>query len=141
MVGDARSGRPEKDQAIRAAEMQLCELQHRVKNTMHLLGTLLRKAEREVSDPGAKATIRDVASKVAAVGALERLVSESSSRDRIEVLGLARVVSDTVLALAPREAVCVISGNPIYMRAEAATTLALIINELLTNSVKHARGG
>lgn len=140
MVGDARSGSPEKDQAIRAAEMQLCELQHRVKNTMHLLGTLLRKAEREVSGPGAKAKIRDVASKVPR-SALERLVSESSSRDKIEVPGQARVVSDTVRALAPREAVCVISGNPIYMRAEAATTLALIINELLTNSVKHARGG
>lgn len=129
------------DHAIRTKELQLRELQHRVKNTMHLLGTLLRRAEREVADPDAKAKIREVATKIDAIGALERLIYESSSHDRIEMLALARAVAGSVAALGPRDTECEISGDGFQIKPQAATTLALIINELLANCVKHAQTG
>lgn len=127
------------DRAIRMDELQLRELRHRVKNTMHLLGALLRRAEREVAHPEAKAKIREVASKVAAIGALERLMYESSSDQGVEALGLVRAVADTVVGLGPRETDCKISGVGFRVKPQAATTLALIINELLTNCVKHTQ--
>lgn len=126
-------------EALRMKELQLRELQHRVKNTMHLLGTLLRSAEREVAQPEAKAKIREVATKVAAIGALERLIYESPSHDRIEMLGLARAVAGTVMTSSGRETQFEISGDRFHIKPQAATTLALIINELLTNCVKHAQ--
>lgn len=124
-----------------AEALQLQELQHRVKNTLHLVGTLLRRAEREVSDRDAKQKIREVASKVAAIGALERLMYESACTDQIEVLALTEAVVQQGLALSPRETECDVSGKPVRIRAQAATSLALIINELLMNSIKHARTG
>ncbi len=138
---ETRAGTHEVDQALRTKELQLRELQHRVKNTMHLLGTLLRRAEREVVHPDAKAKIREVANKVAAIGALERLIYESSSHDRVEMLGIARAVAGAVVASSPRESECEISGDEFHIKTEAATTLALIVNELLTNCVKHAQTG
>lgn len=127
------------DQAPRMNELQVRELRHRLKNTMHLLGTLLRRAEREVAHPEAKAKIRDLAGKVAAIGALERLIHESSFDRGVGVLELVRAVADTVAGLGLSKTDCEISGDAFSIKAQAATTLALIINELLTNCVKHAQ--
>jgi hypothetical protein len=71
------------EETVRERELLLRELQHRVKNNMHMLGGLLQGAEREASTPEAKLALREVASRVSAISSVQQLLYSS---DDLEVI-------------------------------------------------------
>jgi two-component sensor histidine kinase len=115
------------------------ELQHRVKNNMQMLQSLLGGAEREATNPEARELLANAGRRVGAIAAAQSglyagNVEQVDGRALLE--SLCRHASQTFGAKADIR-IEAASGE---LPKGAAVPLALIVNELITNAVTHARG-
>jgi two-component sensor histidine kinase len=127
----------ERKQAETNQNLLLKELNHRVKNNMQMLQSLLNAAQRETSDTQARASLRDATGRLAAMAAAQKVLYEEGkptsfqSRDFIEAVCAAASSAFHEKVLIELDVAEVILPNDVAM------PLALILNELLTNAVKH----
>lgn len=126
-------------ETVRERELLLRELQHRVKNNMHMLQALLTGAEREAEADEAKRALREVSLRVGAVNLVQQLLYNSVDLETIGSAPLADAVLKGALALADRRIESRCEAEPFDIPIDAAVPLALIMNELLTNAVKYGR--
>jgi two-component sensor histidine kinase len=126
-------------ESVAERELLLRELQHRVKNNMHMLDGILRGAEREARSQEAKDALRDVSLRIAAIGAVQQLLYSSDGIETIDSARLVEAVSKGALALARNEAKTRFEVDTFRIPIETAVTAALILNELLTNAVKYGQ--
>lgn len=127
------------EETLRERELLLNELQHRVKNNMHMLGGMLATAEREADTPEAKVALRDTARRFEAVNAVQQLLYNSSQIDSIGSDALIATLLRSAAGMAPDAITSQLAVDPVTLPIEFAIPIALILNELLTNAVKYGR--
>jgi PAS domain S-box-containing protein len=128
----------ERKQSEANQRMLLDELNHRVKNNMQMLHSLLRTAQRETQSPQARAVLADAGQRVGAMAAAQQVLYEAGNpityraRDFLEgVCASARQAFTLNISIE-------ISDCPsARLSNDTAMPLALILNELLTNAAKH----
>lgn len=138
-IKERRSAQAKLEEAVRERELLLRELQHRVKNNMHMLAGMLSTAGREATHPEAKAALADASSRFAAVSAVQQLLYRTDSLSSVDTSELATSLVQASLTLAPEDVQVESSIDPIDLPVEIANPLALILNELLINALKHGR--
>ena len=126
-------------ESLRERDLLLRELQHRVKNNIHMLGGLLQGAERETGSAEAKVVLRDIALRFRAVGAVQQLVYGAADLETIESGEMVEAITRGAATLGPSDLDLVVEAEPIALPIEAAVPVALILNELVTNAVKYGR--
>jgi two-component sensor histidine kinase len=125
-------------EALNERDLLLRELQHRVKNNMHMLVALLQGAERETTSADAKAVpCADASQRFAAVSAAQQLVYANSGSGDIDGATLVTTVARGAITLSTRSVDLRIEAEPFALPIEPAVSLALIVNELVTNSAKY----
>lgn len=129
------------EESVREREVLLRELDHRVKNNMQMLSALLSGAERESSSAEAKAALKDAALKFSAVRTVQQLLYRSDDLVAIGSQPLIGTLVEAVSTLSTEPMQTVVNVEPIDLPIECAVPMALILNELLTNAVKHGRPG
>lgn len=127
------------EESVRERELLLRELEHRVKNNMQMLSALLSSAEREASSPEAKAALRDASLKFSAVRTVQQLLYRSDDIAAIGSQPLVRTLVETVSMLSAQPMRTEVNVEPIDLPIESAVLIGLILNELLTNALKHGR--
>lgn len=127
------------EETLRERELLLSELQHRVKNNMHMLASMLTTAEREADTAEAKAALRDAALRFEAVNAVQQLLYNSSNLDSIGSDALIATLLRAAIGLAPEDVTRELFIDPVTLPIEFAIPVALILNELLINAVKYGR--
>ena len=116
------------EQAGAKAELLILELDHRVKNTLAIIVSLVA---RGVTDPRQRSTL------VGRVGALAH-AHEALSRQRWDRLPL----DDLLRTVAANQQVGVTQdGPPVVLAPKAATCLAQVFQELFSNAATHGTGG
>ncbi|MFO6463753.1 PAS domain-containing protein [Jannaschia sp. KMU-145] len=132
------------DADIASFDDRLREMQHRVKNHLQMVASMIRMQSKE-ADPRAAFPI--LARRVDALAALydEFHIPPRSGEARYDVVSaggyVSRVVS-IVGALDGRRNVRVtVDTDPVYMRTERAAQLGLLTSELLSNALNHAFDG
>lgn len=126
-------------ETVRERELLLRELQHRVKNNMHMLQALLHGAERDAESGEAKRALRDVSLRVSAISVVQQLLYSSIDLETIGSVPLADAVLKGALALADRRIESSCEVEPFDIPINSAVPLALVMNELLTNAIKYGR--
>lgn len=132
----------ERAQALARAEHLLRELGHRVMNGFAAISAILAM-EGRASAPEGRAALARVQGRVQALASLYRLLDGAPDADRLEVSGYLRgIVGSFRDSLAAPEGVAVEAElSPLWLSTRAAVPLGLVLNELLTNAVKHAFDG
>jgi two-component sensor histidine kinase len=126
------------NEALRDRDVLLRELQHRVKNNMHMLSGLLAGTERETTSPEAKSVLRDASMRFAAVSAVQQLLYGSNLEFvQSDALISAIITSACSLGLQRIEIDLKIEAFPVPI--SIAASMALVLNEILTNAVKYGR--
>jgi two-component sensor histidine kinase len=118
----------------------MSEISHRVKNNMQMLQSLLGAAARETSIPEAREVLADAGRRVGAMVAAQNslyCIDATNFEARALLEALVRNASQGVGGKADIR----IEAASGLLANDAAVPLALIANELITNAVKHARGG
>src|SRR5262249_32658227 len=123
---------------LREREALFRELQHRIANNFQSIVGLLDLAGRRIADPAARQEFARLGDRVASIVSAH----EQLSLDQVEreislgpyIAALARTIRgpDTV------QIVTRIESGPVALRT--AVRLGIILNELVTNSLKHAFG-
>ena len=118
------------------------ELIHRVKNNLAMLMALLRMNEERTDNPEVIAQIEEMERRVLSISAVHDLLDANHDTDYVRADELIeRICSQLERAVAPGSISIRRSLVPIRLHITDATPLALIINELVTNALKHAFHG
>jgi two-component sensor histidine kinase len=116
------------------------ELDHRVRNSLHLAGVMLSvQAGSNRGLPEVKAALDDAAARVRAIALIHEFLAVSSDLKEIELdRYLAKLCGELTEHTALR---CTVELEPIRMATERASILAMIAHELITNAAKYAYPG
>lgn len=138
MVSDVTDSR-RREQELRVKQAMIQEIHHRVKNNLQTIASLLRIQSRRVQDPAARALLEEGVNRILSVA----VVHEFLSHDEGSVISIRevaqRIVSHTVHGiLDPEKGIhLALRGGGFSLVAQQATACALVINELVQNSVEH----
>ena len=119
----------------------LNELNHRVKNNMQMLQSLLSASARNSKSAEAQATLQEATGRVAAMAAAQRSLYGSGARLSFSAAEFIRSVCETAQQAFPPDVQIDCAADNLELPNDVAMPLALILNELLTNAVKHGMNG
>lgn len=125
------------EEALRHNEMLLRELNHRVKNNLQMMVALFSAAVRETESPEVKRVLRDACNRLLAVGAAQDLMYQTSEMEWVPALPFMEAIARTLVATVAKDVPLELSAAEGRLSNENAFPLALILNELVTNAVKH----
>jgi two-component sensor histidine kinase len=114
------------------------EIHHRVKNNLQNIASLLALQLRRTDDAAAKEALASSISRITAIA----VVHESLSQEETAMVELGRLVRGVskLAEVEPSQDIVIgvdVSGPSVLIPSREATYLALIINELIQNSLKH----
>jgi two-component sensor histidine kinase len=118
----------------------LRELNHRVKNNMQMLLSLLSSAARESTTEEARTVLTDASRRAAVIGAAQQvLYGGAGTGTTFRADALLRAVA-SIAEQGPAGTVFVaVKETDVVLTNDAAVPLALMLNELLSNAAKFAR--
>jgi two-component sensor histidine kinase len=127
-----------RDRALITKDATIREIHHRVKNNLQTVAALLRLQARRVGIPAAKAALEESVSRVASIALVHETLSMTSD-EAVEFDGIADRVAATAIEVAATEARIRVrrEGSFGVLPAEIATSLVMVLNELLLNAVEH----
>lgn len=122
-------------------EILLREVHHRVKNNLQLVSSLLYLQSRNLADAAAQRALADSRDRIAAIAMVHDHLYRSTGLERVEldqyVGTLVMSLADTMSALS-RKVQITRKIDGVQLPIDRAIPCGLIVNELLTNAVKHA---
>jgi PAS domain S-box-containing protein len=119
----------------------LAELNHRVKNNLQMLFSLLQNTRRRTQSDEARLILKDAAQRVAAMAAAQQLLYDARNPHRFQAEDFLKAVLDAARQSFEKTVDITIEPTSGELSNETAMPLALILNELLTNAVKHGVNG
>lgn len=132
----------QKEILARQKELLFKELNHRVKNNLQLISSLLNAQSRRITDPKAREEFRTAQQRVRTIASLHaRLYRDDSYIGAVNVKRYLGELSEQLktLMLAERPNVSLTArGDDFSIDIDRATSVGLIINELVSNAAKHA---
>jgi PAS domain S-box-containing protein len=127
----------ERKQAETQQRLLLNELNHRTKNNMQVLQSLLYSAGRAARSEEARRVLEEASRRIAAMAAAQRVLYGTTDASRFRVQEFLSAVTETIRQTLPPDVAIVCEKASGVLSNDAAMPLALILNELLTNAVKH----
>ena len=127
----------ERKQAETQQNVLLNELNHRVKNNMQMLQSLLYSSARQSHSDEARKTLEDASSRVAAMAAAQRVLYDTTDAANFSAPEFLAAVCHTAQQTFPSYVTITSRSDTGQLPNDIAMPLALILNELLTNAVKH----
>jgi PAS domain S-box-containing protein len=127
----------ERRQAESQQRLLLDELNHRTKNNMQMLQSLLFAAARTARSEEARKVLNEASARIAAMAAAQRVLYGRSDASRFAAEEFLPSVCETIRQLLPAGVRIECGAARGVLSNDVAMPLALILNELLTNAVKH----
>jgi len=147
-VSELELARGERDSAHAALveslaqkETLLREIHHRVKNNLQVITSLLRLRRSSLSDNAALAAFDDSIARIHAIALLHERLYRSANLDRVDLRSYLRDILDEVARTYLDSSYPVkfeLSCAQVGLNITQCVPLGLIVNELLTNALKHA---
>jgi len=117
----------------------LHEVDHRVKNNLQMISSLILMQSRTIGDEAVKNSLTTMLERIEALSTVHRRLYQSKDVSKFDVSDFARdLVSDLLAASGRSQITSKLDLEPIVVPADKATPVALIVNELVTNALKHA---
>ncbi len=124
--------------ALARHQILLKEVNHRVKNSLQVVSSMLHLQANAVGDPELSDRLNEASTRISAVGrAYERLAYNADYENIDLVSYLREVIDDLETAVAPCK-VQLEAPDEIQFAADRAILVALVINELVLNAGKYA---
>jgi len=129
-----------KDQ-VREKEMLLQEIHHRVKNNMQIICSLLNLQSRRIKSEYLSASFQDCQNRIRSMAFIHEMLYRSRDLAKIEFAEYVQTLSNYLSRIYHTEnngIAIQVNINGIYLGIEQAIPCGLIVNELVSNALKHA---
>jgi two-component sensor histidine kinase len=118
------------------ADLALRELRHRASNNLQTIMAALNIEMRTATEPATAAALQRVIRRVVGIGRAEASLASAAHGGRADLQMFLRGLCAT-LAMPP--GVCIVADlTPVWGERRVALPIGLIVNEAVTNSLKHA---
>lgn len=125
--------------ALAAKTMLVHEVDHRVKNNLQMISSLLAMQTRTIKDADAKAALQGMLQRVEAISTVHRRLYQSDNVQKFDIADFVRdIVSELGKASGRHDVTFDLDLESVMIASNQASPVALVINELVTNAVKHA---
>jgi two-component sensor histidine kinase len=127
--------------ALAGQQSLLHEVNHRVKNNLAVIDSLLSLQAADVADDQARQVLTEAANRVRAMGIVHQLLYEARGLAWVDLGRFANELAHALFAsygVAEGRVRFALSGERLGVDLERAVPLGLILNELVTNALKHA---
>lgn len=139
IIRDITSQREQEKQLI-LKSVAIKEIHHRVKNNLQTIASLLRLQTRRTENESTREVLSESMNRILSIAATHELLARSGV-DQV-MLGevLVNIKNNAVRYFAPQylKLHIAVEGDDFLVDSEVATSVALITNELLQNSLKYA---
>lgn len=128
-------------QAVRDKEVLIHEVRHRVKNMIQMTSSLLVLQERGVQSGEARTALREAQSRLLVLASVyEALLLPDADARRVDICTLIENLADALRASSPAgvKVQMATDCHQILLEVPQAVPVGLIVNEAITNSLKHA---
>lgn len=136
-------GSAERDRRMQLMDHALDEIDHRTRNNYSTVLALVQLQAQRAQDSKVKDALQQVVDRIKAIaGASDRLAMRSADLDRIRLQDhLCGLVTQIERGMA-RDGIDVeCDVDEVSASADTATSISIIVNELVTNAIKHAFNG
>ncbi len=128
--------------ALEAKTTLLHEVDHRVKNNLQMVSSLILMQSRNIPDEGIRKSLKTMLTRVEALSTVHRRLYQSDDVSRFDVADFVRDLVSDLIAASGRDGIeAKLDLTPVDVPAHKAAPLALIVNELVTNAIKHGFAG
>src|SRR3954471_7898992 len=127
----------ERRQAESQQRLLLNELNHRTKNNMQMLQSLLFTAAKRTRSDEARQVLGEASGRIAAMAAAQRVLYGTTDANHFGANEFLGAVCQTVQQTLPRDIKIIYQPGSGVLSNDVAMPLVLILNELVTNAVKH----
>ena len=120
--------------------MAVQEMHHRIKNNLQTIVSLINLQIRRSSSKEVRENMQVVSERIRTIAMTHQLLSQNVSDARVSLKEVIANIANNVIRC--ETTVCQISlsqgGDDIEIDSDTATTIALVVNELIQNAIDHA---
>jgi two-component sensor histidine kinase len=124
--------------ALERHQFLIKEMNHRVKNSLALVVSMLRLQARENSEPEFVQHLEDATLRVGAIARVHEQLYQSTDIERFDVGRYIEAICKDLGASFSQCEIVVEAQSGIVILTDRAISAALIVNELVSNAAKHA---
>ena len=133
----------EKEMQLISKSVAISEIHHRVKNNLQTIASLLRLQSRRVQEQEIKQAFDESISRILSIAITHELLAQRGLDD-VDLRTILEKIKESIMnyVVPPEKDIKIdIAGDHIIVNSDKATSIALVVNELLQNSLKHGFGG
>jgi two-component sensor histidine kinase len=126
---------------LREKDSLLKEVHHRVKNNLQVISSLIRLQATQVNHPVAQAALRDMQNRIGSMALLHETLYQSESFARVDLAAYLRSLCTQLfhsLVADPKSIQLQVDVASVDLDVNQAVPCGLLVNELVSNSLKHA---
>jgi PAS domain S-box-containing protein len=130
--------------SLHEKEALLKEIHHRVKNNLQVTSSLLRLQAAAIDDDHAREMFEETENRIRSMALVHEKLYQATNLSRIDFADYIRTLGDLLFrssAINPDDVTLDVSGSEIFLSIDTAVPCGLIVNELLSNALKHAFHG
>jgi len=127
--------------SLEEKELLLREVHHRVKNNLQVISSLLELQADCIEDPRFRAVYEDSQSRIRSMALIHQQLYGASELDKINFRAYLDQLAGSLFQFHGNDLATIsilASSDPVQVGIDRALTCGLIINELVTNALKHA---
>lgn len=127
--------------SLKEKEVLLKEIHHRVKNNLQIVSSMLNLQMEKLSDTKAIELFKESQSRVRSIALFHEKLYQSRDLGRVEIGEYLKGVANGLFAtygVNPDDIVLAVHAEDIPLGVDAAISCGFIVNELVSNSLKHA---
>jgi PAS domain S-box-containing protein len=122
-------------------EVLLQEVHHRVKNNLQVISSLINMQVRQLQDTSSRDALQECQTRVQAIALIHEKLYQSKDYARVPFSEYAKSLAANVLSatgVSSTDIVLDLAMEDLSLAVDKAIPCGLILNELITNAVKHA---
>ena len=138
-LGERQAAEEQIKASLREKEILLKEIHHRVGNNLQIISSLLSMQSRVIEDETAVAAFQASQDRVRSMARIHQRLYRSRDLTQIEMQEyLQQLVADLWMTYAPQGITARIEAAGVALDSDKAIPCALLLNELVSNALKHA---
>ncbi|MEO7731915.1 MAG: PAS domain S-box protein [Kofleriaceae bacterium] len=126
--------------SLKEKEALLQEVHHRVKNNLQVIASLINMQRRKIDNAEVRDALEECQSRVLAIALIHEKLYQSDDYSRVPFYEYLRSLAANVFdmtGVSPAAIRLVLDIEPISLPVDKAIPCGLIVNELITNALKH----
>lgn len=127
--------------SLREKEMLLRELYHRTKNNMQVISSLLNLQSLTIDDKQMLEVVKDIQHRIRSISLVHEKLYQSKDLSNVNLKDYIQELTDALVTSyegSKHRISLTLDIDNVFISLDSITTCGLIINELVSNSLKHA---